>query len=101
MYYHTEIYFPEKKIWKIHKHSLAYIEAVAQTRSVKKVFSEISQNSRENTCARVSFLIKKESLAQAFSCEFCEIPKNTFFLQNTSGGCFWRKLSWRKTKFSS
>ena len=24
--------------------------------SVKKVFSEISQNSRENTCARVSFL---------------------------------------------
>ena len=54
--------------------------------SVKKVFLEISQNTQENTCARVSFLtklqacnfIKKETLAQVFSCEFCEIPKNTF-----------------------
>ena len=33
-------------------------------------------------------IIKKESLAQVFSCEFCEIPKDTFFLQNTSGACF-------------
>ena len=44
----------------------------------KKVFLEISQNSQENTCARVSFfnnvaglrpttLLKKEALAQAFS----------------------------------
>ena len=63
----------------------------AATRGVlwKKVFLEISQNSQENTCARVSFLIKlqgsglqlfkKETLAQVFSCEFCEISKNTFF----------------------
>ena len=51
------------------------------------MFLEISQNSQENTCARVSFLIKlqawgfikKKTLAQAFSCEFCEISKNTFF----------------------
>ena len=28
--------------------------------------------------------IKKETLSQMFSCEFCEISKNTF-LQNTSG----------------
>ena len=33
-------------------------EAVAQRCSVKKVFLEISQNSQENTFARVSFLIK-------------------------------------------
>ena len=56
---------------------------------MKKVFLNISQNSQENTCARVSFLIKlqarpcnfskKETLAQVFSCEFCEISKNTFF----------------------
>ena len=54
--------------------------------SVKKVFSEILQNSQENTYARVSFLIKvkKKTLAQVFSCEFCAISKNTF-LQNTSG----------------
>ena len=63
-------------------------EAVAQC-SVKEVFLEISQNSEENTCARVSFLIKlqawalqlykRETLAQVFSFEFCEISKKTFF----------------------
>ena len=37
---------------------VAWIEAVFQRCSVKKVFLEISQNSQENTCARVSFLIK-------------------------------------------
>ena len=63
-----------------------------QRGSVKKVFLEISQNSQENTCARVSFLIKlqnkpatlflkKETLAQEFSYEFCEISKNTFFTE--------------------
>ena len=58
--------------------------------SVKKVFLEISQNSRESTSARASFLIKacnfikKETLAQVFPCEFCEISMNVFF-QNTSG----------------
>ena len=34
------------------------VKAVAQRCSVKKVFLEISQNSQENTCARVSFLLK-------------------------------------------
>ena len=29
--------------------------------SVKKVFSKISQNSQENTCARASFLIKLQA----------------------------------------
>ena len=51
------------------------------------MFLEISQNSQENICTRVSFLIKlqvcnlikKETVAQVFSCEFCEISKNTFF----------------------
>ena len=48
-------------------------EAVARRYSVKKVFLEMSQNSQEYTCARISFLIKM------FSCEFCDISKNTFF----------------------
>ena len=66
-----------------------WTEAVVQGCSIKKLFLEISQNSKESTCARVSFLIKlqaeaynfikKETLAQVFSCEFCEISKNTFF----------------------
>ena len=56
------------------------------------MFFEISQNSQKITCARVSFLIKlqawvcnfieKEALAQAFSFEFCEISKNTFFTEH-------------------
>ena len=55
---------------------------------LKSVFLEILQNSQENTCARVSFLlklqasscnfIKKEALVQALSCEFCKNFKNTF-----------------------
>ena len=67
-------------------------EALVQRYSVKVVFLEISKNSQENTCVSVSFLIKlqawdlgpatllkKETLAQVFSCEICEISKNTFF----------------------
>ena len=38
------------------------LEAVVQTCSVKKVFLEISQNSRENICARVSFFNKVADL---------------------------------------
>ena len=48
------------------------------------------QNSQEDICARISFLIKsdyvdlqlrvkKETLVQVFSCEFFEICKNTLF----------------------
>ena len=56
----------------------------------KKVLLKISQNLQENNCARVSFLIKlqalgflkKETLAQAFSYEFCKIFKNTFFIEH-------------------
>ena len=46
------------------------------------MFIEISQNSQENTCDSANTcanFIKKETLAQVFSCEFCEISKNTFF----------------------
>ena len=54
------------------------------------VFLEILQNLRENTCARVSFLIKfikKETLAQVFSGEFYEISMNAFSYRTPT--CFW------------
>ena len=38
--------------------------------SLKKMLWEISQNSQENICAVISFLV--------FSCEYCEIFKNTY-----------------------
>ena len=59
--------------------TLLQTEAVVQRCSVEKVFLEISQNPQENTCAKVSFLIKLQSLGQVLSYEFCEISKNTFF----------------------
>ena len=52
------------------------------------MFIEVWQNSLKNTSAGVSFLIKlqalacnfikKETLVQVFSCEFCEISENVF-----------------------
>ena len=67
---------PFQKLWRLATH----LEAVIQRRSVKKLFLEISQNSQENTCGRACFLIiTKETPVQVFSCEFCEVSKNTFF----------------------
>ena len=63
-------------------------EVIPRMCSVKKVFLKSSKNSQENTCARVSFLTKletldcnfiKNNLVLVFFCEFCEIFKNTFF----------------------
>ena len=62
-------------------------KAVVQSCYVKKLFLEISQNSQESTSIRDSAqvldlacnFIKKESLAQVFSCKFWEISKNNFF----------------------
>ena len=86
------------------------MEAVVQRSSVKKVFLKISQNAKENTIDKVSFLIqfaggagnfiKKETLEQMLSSEFYEIFKN-FFLQNNSGGCFWKYVSETNRKISS
>ena len=46
----------------------------------------MSQKSHEHPGARVSFLkfIKKETLTQVFSCEFCEIFENNFFYRTPS-----------------
>ena len=47
------------------------------------VFLKISQTSQENTCVGIFNFIEKESPAhsptQVFSCEYCEILKNTYF----------------------
>ena len=74
-------------IWlKTLSKALSIPEAVIQRCSVKR-FLEISQNSQENTCAEACNFIKKETLAQVFSCEFCKISKNTFFIEH-----LWRLL---------
>ena len=45
-------------------------QAVVQRRSAKKVLLQISQNSQENISTR------------AFFCEYCEISKIIFFIEN-------------------
>ena len=74
------------RVW-VFIYSFLAVLSKAATRGVPKN----SQNSQENTCARVSCLIKlqasgnflkKETLAQVFSCEFCDISKNTFFAEH-------------------
>ena len=69
-------------------------EVAVQRCSINKVFLEILQNSHENTWAggffnkdsalRAATLlnIKKETLAQVFSCEFCETYRSTFFIEH-------------------
>ena len=49
----------------------------------KKVFLEISQNSQENTCVWVSFLIKKRPWYRCFPVNFAKFLRAPF-LQNTS-----------------
>ena len=82
--------------------------------SVKKMFSNISQKSQENTCARVSFLtcvrvffnkvsvqcnfIKKETLEKVFCCEFCEISNNTFFTEHLWAAASRKNYSTRLSK---
>ena len=43
----------------------------------KGVLKNFTKLAGKHLCQRLFF--KKESLAQMFSCEFCEISKNTFF----------------------
>ena len=66
-----------------YKQKLKRTEAVARRCSVKKQLcqSPFFKKVAGLTCN----FIKKETLAQVFSCKFCEISKNT------SGGCFWKK----------
>ena len=81
------------------KQSFHPAEVVGQRCSVEKVYLEFVQNSQENTCARISFLIKlqacacnfvkKENLTQVFSSEFCEIFMNTFSYRTPLQCCFW------------
>ena len=68
-------------------------EAVVQRCSAKKVFLKISQNSQENTCARISFLIKFRPATLLEKRLWHSWFLRTPFLQNTSGGCFYKSYN--------
>ena len=67
------------------------IEAVIQRCSVEKVFLEIWQNSKENTCVRVSFLIscrrpatwlKKRLWHRCFPVNFAKFLRTPFLIEH-------------------
>ena len=68
---------------------------------MEKVFLEILKNSQKNTCTRVSFLIKlqacnfikKETLAQVFFYELCEISQISQFLLQFQSLIIFEKIS--------
>ena len=99
-----------KTVWVSKKFSAniaSIIKSIFKSSYLKVFYKtlEISQNSQENPCPRVSFLIKlqvpscnfikKEALAQVYSWEFCEIFKNTFFHRAplVAGSIFYNSLS--------
>ena len=65
----------------------------------KKSSLKISQYLQDNTYVRVCFNkvarlqacnFIKEAQTQVFSCEYCEIFKNTFFIEHLREDCFWK-----------
>ena len=75
------------------RRSWVQTEAVVQRCSVKKVFLEISINSQENTCARVSFLIKLQAWGLKHSCfpvNFVKFLRTPFSIEH-----FWWLLLFR------
>ena len=57
-----------------------FLEAVVRKCSIKKVFLKISQILQENT--RAGNFIKKETLAQVFSCEIAKFLRKPFFKEH-------------------
>ena len=83
------------KILSRHKRFSSLSRSSRPRCSVEKVFLKMLQNSKENTSIRASFfnkaaglrpatLLKKETLAQVFSCKFCEIFNNTIFYRTSA-----------------
>ena len=67
----------------IQRKFLKSIETVAKRCSIKKVFLEISQNSPENICARVSILLKQKRFwRRYFPVKFAKILRTPFLTEH-------------------
>ena len=101
--YHARSRISKYPIKNCHYEIQVNTDAVVRRCSVEKVFLKISQNLKENYCARVSFLKKLQALGlifllkmglrhRCFPVNFAKLLR-TPFLQNTSGGCFCEQIS--------
>ena len=87
-------FFPTSKfIWYCESSVISYIQKqpaeVFRKKRCSLKFRKIHRKtSVPESAAEACKFIKKETLAQVFSWEFCEISNNTFTYKNTSGCCF-------------
>ena len=67
--------------------------------SIKGVLRNFAKFTGKHLCQSLFF--KKETLAQVFSCEFCEIYKNTFpyRMPLVAASVYWIKGIWEITKY--
>ena len=83
----------DERNYLIHNLIIIYSNELRSYRnSISEVLLKIFLNSQENNCVEGSVLIKlqvlwaynfikQETPTQVFLCEFCEISKNTFFIE--------------------
>ena len=97
---------PMKTSWLSRKWTafLWYLIAEAATKAIqwKKVFLEISENSKENTnaSAQSSNFIKKRLWYKCFPVNFLKFLRKPF-LQNTSGRLLFQLLYWKQSKLKA
>ena len=75
----SELKFCKKSLYEYKSH--LYTKAAVQRFSVKSILRNFAKFTGKRLCQSL-FFNKKETLAQVFSCDFCEISKNTFFIEH-------------------
>ena len=66
----------------LEKQDTQFREAFPTEKRVAIAFRISHQRCSMKKSLRTATLLKKKTLAQVFSCEFCEISKNTFFTEH-------------------
>ena len=63
-------------------HQIKFRKGMMKRSPIKKLFLQISQYPQKNTFVGVLKLYYKEGPIHVFSCEYCEIFKNTCFQEH-------------------
>ena len=73
-----------KKIFNGKRFFVKCVETVVQKCSAKQVFLEISQNSQENTCARLFFNKVAGLRPRSFPVNFVKFTRTSFYIEHLS-----------------
>ena len=68
----------------LHKYFSCYQKQPPEVFYIKGVFRNFAKFTGKRLCFYIEAIVisKQETLAQAFSCEFCKISKNIFFTEH-------------------